>query len=274
MSALFNSIATAFDGLMAAFVWIHPLAGIVSVSALTAILVLIIYKYLSNQNAIQTTKARIKADFLAIMLYKDSIRVLFSSAASIVWANLKYIKLNLVPLLFMILPVCIIMANLEYWHGYRPLSPGEKALVKVKLDPSVDLQKTDIHLKVPAGIKKDAKPLRIISEHEIDWRIEAQDQGEYLLRLKVGSQEVTKSVVAGDDTKRLSVMRHRGGFWESFLYSGESAVPSASLVESISVTYPSSLLDVLGWEMHWITFYFILTLILAIALKGFFKVTL
>jgi len=274
MPVVFNSLAWIFDGLMKGLSWIHPLAGITGVCALTAVLVLIIYKYLSNQAAIRTTKARIKADFLAITLYKDSVRVLFSSAGSILWTNLKYVGLNGVPLLFMILPVSILMANLEAWHGNRPLRPGEKALVKVRFDPSLDLLKPDIQLRVPEGLHLAPRPVRMPAEHEIDWRVEAKKPGSYQLKLQVGLREIEKSLAAGAGTRRLSVMRHRGGLWEWFLYSGEPAIPGNSPVESISVSYPSGQLDVGGWKMHWMWYYFVVTLVLALALKGVFRVTL
>ncbi len=272
MTSVSNIIAFVFDLLVVPFKNVHPMWSMAFISAVTGVLMVVIYKYTSNQAEIRKVKDRIKAHFLAIMLYKDSLRVLCSSAGHIFLANLRYMRLNLVPLLFMIVPVGMLLVQMNCWYGYKPLKPGKAILVKATLTNVTDLMKAEVALVVPDGLEVETPPVRIPSKSEINWRMGAREKGHYKIKVRVEGQDVTKSLIVSDRMQRLSLLRHSPGFWDGLLYPGESAIPSSFPVRSVEVRYEPVLMSVFGWEVHWVIPYFALSILFGLVLKGFFKV--
>ena len=272
MTTFSNSIAYVFDLIMVPFKGFDPMWSMMVISAFTGVLMLVIYKYCSNQAEIKKVKDRIMAHFLAIMLYKDSFRVLMSSIRSIVWANLRYMRLNLLPLMFMIVPVGLLIIQMNWWYGYTPLEPGESILVKAIVAKPINLKTAELALEVPEGLEVQSPPLRIPSNFEINWRLGVKQKGSYEIRLRIDGGEVTKKVVASDRLERVVTLRHQSGFWEELLYPGEKAIPSDSFIRSVEISYQPELMSVFGWEIHWIIVYFILSIFFGLALKGVFRV--
>lgn len=271
MSYVFHYLAIAFDWLMAPLYRLHPWVGMIAISVITTVFVLIVYKYTSNQAAILRAKDRIKAHLMAMSLYKDSLRIIGASVVSIFWMNLRYLALNIVPLLFMILPVSLVMANLDGWFGYAPLEVGEHALLVLELDPD-DCMRDDLRLTTSSGVVVDAPPVRVPSKGEITWRIRPVSEGRHEVNVELGEKKIVEQIYVGGVSERLSVKRGSGDLLESFLYPGKP-IPTESGVRSLRLTYSTAEMNAFGWELHWVYVYLILTLVLAFASKGLFKVT-
>src|SRR5262249_60213987 len=80
-------------------------------------------------------KARIKANLLAIKLFKDSPRTALTAQAQIIYGAVQLLALSLVPMAAMFLPVCLILGQLAQWYQYRPLQVGEEAVMTLTLAP-------------------------------------------------------------------------------------------------------------------------------------------
>ena len=75
------------------------------ISAVTGIALLIIFKYTSNQNAIGKVRDGIKANLLALWLFKDSIIVTLQSQGRVFKGAFLLLFHALRPMLVMIIPV-------------------------------------------------------------------------------------------------------------------------------------------------------------------------
>jgi hypothetical protein len=249
---------------------LHPWLAMIVVSAVTSVVVLIVYKYTSNQKSMLRVKDRLKASFLAFSLYKDSLRVILLSSLRILRDNFHYMALNVVPLLVMIGPVLVVMVQLEGWYGHRPLRPGEEALVKAQVDGRLIEQ--GVSLEVPGNMEITAPPVRMASEDEVCWRVKALEEGHQAITLRLGETRVDKDVPVGTGTQRISMKRHAGGFLDGFFHPGEKRIAAAG-VQAISVSFAGDEMSVFGWHVHWIWVFLVLTLVFALALRDFFKVT-
>src|SRR5919108_4002002 len=110
-----------FDLLLNPFQYLDPLWPLLIFSFVTGIIMLVIYRYTSNQKGIKETKDRIKAYLLEIRLFKDDLGILLSAQKNILRHNLTYMKHAVKPMLFMIIPVLLILIQLEGWFGRKPL---------------------------------------------------------------------------------------------------------------------------------------------------------
>ncbi|HET7295448.1 MAG TPA: hypothetical protein VFM88_23740 [Vicinamibacteria bacterium] len=73
---------------------------------------------------------------------------------------------------------------------------------------------------------------------------------------------------------RLSPQRVDSGFLSQLLYPAEPPLPDAGPIRAIHVGYRDREVSVLGFGMHWMIPFFVLSLVFAFALKGPFKVTI
>lgn len=261
------------DLLLLPFRGLSPWFGMTAASLLTALLMLEVFKLTSNQAAIRKAKDRIKAHLLELRLYKDNMRVAFRAQAGILKANLRYLAGNLKPLLVMIVPLVLILAQLSLWFDRAPLQPGEATLVKVGLDDRVDPVSLGLELEASAGLEVTSPAVRIPDEHQVVWRFKAVTAGSGRLLLRTGGRTLEKSVtVSGRRLTKVSALASRGSLWKQVLYPGEPPLPAGTPIRSVEVLYPAKSLTAFGLGVHWLIAYLILSIAFGFAFKGVFKV--
>jgi hypothetical protein len=264
--AVVNAIITSiFDVALAPFAG-HPWAGLIAISLATGGLLLLIFRYTSNQRAIRATKDRILAHLLEVVLYRDQMRVVVRAQARLFVDNLRYLGYALVPLAFMVVPVGLLLVQLDLRYGHRPLRVGERAIVSVKLAPNADLGR--VALSAPPGIEVETESLRIPALNEVDWRIRAEETGLHEVQVSVGDQTVSKQITAGRNWARISLARAGRATWQQFLHPGEPPLPADSPVTSITVSYPRADLTLFGRPVHWVWPWLVISMVFGYALKG------
>ncbi len=266
-------IGKIFEILFLPFRNMSPWIGMIIISILTGLLMLFIYKYTSNQEGIRKVKNKIKAHLLELRLFKDSLSISFKAQGSILRANFKYIGYATKPLLVMIIPVLLILIQLNFWFAYDSLNPKQNTILRIKLRDDVSLMETQIDIKSDSGIVLETPPLRDVEHNEINWRIRAEEIGVHEIRIVVNGQEYTKRISVGQKTlSRISPLKIRKNFFREFFYPTESPLPKNSPIKTIEITYPSRNMNLFGLGINWLIAYFALSIIIGFSLKGFFKV--
>lgn len=261
-----------FDLLLFPFRNMSPWVAMILVSLLTGLLMLWVYKYTSNQQGIKSVKDKIKAHLLELRLYKDNFQVTLQAQKKIIACNMRYMFYALKPMLVMMVPIVLMLIQIDLWFGYRPLRPGESVLLKVKLDRG-PLQ-TDLTLQAPPGVEVETPALRIEEEKEVDWRVKGNKEGEYQLAFTVDNQTFTKQLVVFSHKPlvKISPARVRNGFLDRLLDPGEAPIPSGLPVSRVDIVYPGQEMSFFGLPVHWLIVFFILSIVVGFGLKGFFGV--
>ncbi len=268
-----NKITTAvFDLALGPFSEIAPIWGLLAVSAVTGVVMVVIFKYTSNQSGIRAAKDKISAYFMEIRLFKDDMALMLATQGRILRTNLTYMKYSLTPMLFMLVPVILILAQLAVRYVDRPLRPGESAFVKIRLSESSLDKIALVSVSVSDGLRLETPLLRMESDGEIDLRIGVLEEGEHELSIRIGGETVTHGVLASGKIERVYASKSKADFWNTLLYPGRPLLPQASAVEEITVKLPSRTVSVFGWDMHWLVVFFIASVIAGYSLKGVFKV--
>jgi hypothetical protein len=241
-----------------------------------AVLALLVYKRCSNQPAIEAAKRRMAASIFEIRLFNDDLRAILRAQGSLLRDNVKYLGLNLVPLVVMVAFMLPLFAHLQFVYGYEGLPIGKPAVVTVELDEPA-LEHTDrpaVALRAPEGLRVEAGPIWVQPRRELAWRVVGERAGRYEVALDLDGKETTKSVVvaAGGLTRR-SPVRQEAGFWNQLLYPAEDPIPGGLGVAAIRLDYPERDVSLLGFEMHWSIAILILSLVIALALRKRFGVT-
>lgn len=271
---IFNlAFGKVFELIFLPFRGASPWVGMILVSFLTGIFLLFIFRLTSNQTGIRQVKNKIKAHFLELRLFKDSFGMSLKAQGNILRSNLRYLGYSLKPLLVMIVPVILILAQLNLWFGYESLQPGEKAILKVKLKDSSHPLEMRIEVSPSSGLEVDSPPLRLEKEKELDWRLSVREKGLHDLILTLNGQRVVKKVaVSQKPLSRISPVRTRAHFIQQVLYPGEAPLPGNLPLARVEILYPSRMMNLFGLPVHWIIAYFVLSVVFGFAFKGIFKV--
>lgn len=272
MASVINLLfGKAFDLLLFPFQSLNPWVGMTVVSLVAGLLMLAIYGYISNQEGIKEVKDKIKAHLLELRLYKDNFRATTRAQKEIFRYNGKYLYCNLKPMVVMMVPFVLIIIQLDLWFGYRPLNPGESVMVKVKMDQ--DPMQSDLTLHVSPGLEIETPALRIESEKEMDWRVKGLEAGVQTLTVSVAGQSFTKQlVVSGKPLTKISQARVANRFLDRLMSPAEPPIPPNVPVNKVEILYAGQEMSLLGYRMHWIFAFFILSIVFGFGLKGFFGV--
>ena len=259
-----------FDLIVLPFRGMPPIVGLTVISLLVSVGMLIGFRAVSDQDALDAVKRRIHAGVYEIRLYKDDLRTIFAAQFGILRETMTYFRLSMVPMLWMMVPIVIIVSQLQSQYGYESLEPGQAVLVKVELteEAAERVAATDgagVSLEVPDGVRLETPLVWIPSLREAAWRIAAERPGEYELVVRIGEETLTKSVrVAGTTVLRSPV--RPSSLLDQLIYPAEAPLPRGSNAEAIRVGYVDAEINMFGWHTHWIIAFFILTMVFAFAL--------
>jgi len=274
MSIINSALRMVFDGILfPARNW-SPLLSLAILSLVIGIAMLVVFKYTSNQSKLADVKRRIHAGLFEIRLFNDDPIAIFKAQGEILRHNLSYLRLSLVPMLWMIVPLLLVIAQLQFHYGYDGLVPGESTIVKVKLAGTAAEGRPDVSLEVPPGLRVETPGLWVPETNEVAWRISAQDGGSYDLALRVAGQEYAKSVQVSGAIVRRSPERVAPVWWKELLFPAEAPLPDGGAVESIAVAYPEREISVFGFGVHWMIVFFVLSMAFAFALRNRVGVTI
>ncbi len=263
------------DGMLYPFRGWPPLIGLVVVSLATAVLILMVFRAASNQQAISQVKRRIHACVFEIRLFKDDFRAILRAQAEILRHNLEYLRLSLVPMLWVAAPLFLLLAQMHFHYGYQGLEPGQTSVLKVQLEEhSQTLSRPNIAIRAPDGVSLDGASVWVPSLREMSWRIKADRSGAHELLVQWGDKSFAKSIEVSTGVVRRSPLRHKGGLVDELLYPAEEPLPADGPIRGISVIYPETGIEVLGWSLHWMVVYCLASMLFVLLLKRPFKVDL
>jgi hypothetical protein len=236
------------------------------VAAVTGVLLLAVFKYTSDQRAIERVRNDINAHLLALKLFKDSARVSLRAQGRILRGAFWLFILAIVPMLVMIVPVALLLGQIGLWFQARPLRIGEDAVVTLKLNgdagstwPAVSLQPTD---KVYVAVG----PVRVRSKREVCWQVKAREPGSHRLVFQVGDQPSVKELAIGDGLMRVSKERP-GWDWSAILLNpAEQPFRPGHPVRSIEIDYPQRSSWTSGTD-RWVIYWFVVSMVAALCFR-------
>jgi hypothetical protein len=240
------------------------------ISVIVGLVMLIAFRHLSNQAAIGRAKDDIKANLLALKLFKDDLRVMFRCQARILWGILRLQRYILAPVLWMTLPMLLVLAQMGIRYQWRPLRPGEQSLLIVRLEENASPSPT-ISLEPNPGVIAEVGP--VPGGKALVWRIRGAAPGRHVLRLQVNDQTVEKEIVVGKNgpLQRVSALRPSARWTDQLLHPVEPRLAAPLAVESIELTYP--LRDsILHGAHYWVLTFFLVSMIAALVMAPWFRI--
>jgi hypothetical protein len=267
--AVLNPICTVIaDGIYAALSSLPVWLGLTLVSAVTGVVMLIAFRYTSNQKAIGRARDDITANLLALKLFKDEISVTFRSQGRVLGALARLQWHMLRPVFIMLLPMLLLLGQMGVRYQWRPLHSGEQTLIRLHLNPA-QTDAPETVLEPNPGVIVEAGP--VPGGGEVVWRIRGGQPGRHTLRFRVGGATVEKELVVGDGFQRVSAERLGLRWTSQILHPAELLLPAGGTVESIEIQYAGVHSYIYGANW-WILSFFVISMLFALLLKPVFKV--
>jgi hypothetical protein len=272
-----NAVANGLGTLLAPIALLPGWLSATLVAAVTGVLFLVAFKYTSHQQAIKRVRSDIKANLLALKLFKDSAAVAMHAQGRILVGAFWLMLLGFVPFLAMIVPACLLLSQLGLWYQNRPLHVDEEAVVTMKLNGNASAPWPEVYLE-PSEAAEVLVGLRVQSQREIRWSIRAREAGYQRLVFQVDGDTIDKDLAIGDGLMRVSTIRP-GWDWEEILLNPwEKPFPPDSPVQSIAIRrsttdYPerSSWTSGTDW---WIGYWFVVSMLAGLCFRRWLNVNI
>jgi hypothetical protein len=265
-------VNTVFDLWLSLFQSLSVTWQIIITAIPVTVFALLVFRFASNQAGIHSAKNKIKAYLLELWLFKDDLGVSFRAQGRVLAYSLIYLRHALLPLLIMIVPIGLVIVQIESLFAFRALQPGESAILTVTAGDSLDVSEIDAQLHLPDGLLQETPPLRIDDTRQIMWRIRGNASGEHEAVIGLGDNEITKRIVVGDTFGRLAPVVYASGDWRMLGYPAEPAIDSATGIIAVEMPYERDRAEFAGLSSaSWLLF--LATLVLGFAMRGFFGVT-
>jgi hypothetical protein len=268
-----NALANGLGHLLAPIGLLPDWVSATLVSIVTGILLLLAFKYTSNQQAIKRVRRDIKAHLLALKLFKESILVSLKAQGRVLYGALRLFLLALVPLVAMLIPVALLLGQLSLWYQARPLRIGEEAVVTLKLDGQPNDPWPDVRLQPTDGVEELIGPVRVRSKREICWSVRAKQNGIHRLVFLVDGQQVDKEIAVGDALMRVSLQRPPWDLLEALENPREEPLRPGSPIQSITIAYSPRTTILIGTNW-WLVYWFVVSLIAGFSFRRVLNVDL
>lgn len=264
-----NTIANACGSVLLAPVASLPgWLSLTLAAAVSGVAMLFVFKHTSNQTAIKRARAGVKANLLALSLFKDSAVVSLRSQGRIFAGVMDVLLLSVVPILVMVVPVTLVILQLAVWYQARPIRVGEEAVVTVKL---AEGQTAAPQLASGSGFETTVGPVRVPSQNMVCWNIRGTHEGLHQLQFDIGRHRFEKELAVGDGYMPVSLERPAWTLKPVVENPREAPFPPDSRIQSIAIDYPDRTGHIIGIPL-WAVYWFAASMVAAFLVKPILKV--
>jgi len=271
MVAIVNAInvvlTPVFDLICWPFRALAPMWALTAISLASGVLLVWLFGKTSDQKRIREIRDRIRGNLIGVRLFQHDIGVVLALQGRIFGDTFRFMGLALVPMLIMIVPVTLVMTQLNLRFAVRPLEAGESVLVKALVWDVAALDQP-ITLDVPDGVTVETPPVRIRSTREIAWRLRVDRPGDHALVVRIGDETLEKRLVGGTRWGPVVQRRTGRGLVDTLLYPGEPPIAAGHSVEAVEIIYPPLELRMLGIDVNWLIAFLVLSMVFGFAFKG------
>ena len=244
---------------------------ILYISILSGIIFLLIYGKVSNQKGIKETKRKIMAKVIEVALFRHSIKVCLNAQGALFKQGFKYLSFALIPLLILMVPCILIMAQINFHFQNRGLLEKEDAIIELSLDDPDDL--TEYELKASSGTLSPA--LRVDDELKIIWKYK-NNNGTNLkdnVNLELTLDDLSLNIPLSIDGKKPSLLTYSRDFFQGLLFPSKFKVSKDfKEIKSISIKYPNANQTYLGVTINWLWVFLIVSILSGLIASKVFKI--
>lgn len=274
MNALNTILRTVFD-LILSPLSSRPLMNLIAVSVLAGVLMTLVFRFTSNQRSLRKVADRSRAMMTGMRLFKDNLRVTFGYQGDLLKLAALRLWYSIPPMLVMIIPFALVLAQLALRYEHRPLAAGESVIVEVHASEQGWPTWRSAAIEVPDGVKIETPALRDEKYREVSWRIQLVAPTDQPLRWRAGDMTIQKAFVGRADVNPVCTVgtdRPATSLLDRLIHAGERSLEPASQLDRIVLRYPQRTTPVFGIDLPWWATFLIVSMATALICRPFLKV--
>lgn len=141
---------------------------LIPVSAIYGVVAALVFRRFTDASAIRREANQALAHTMELGLFFDSPALVFQAHRDLLKANIRLLRLILVPCAILCLAFTALYKPLDAICGRAPLAAGEASVVTVRLK---DASTHRVDLEPPPGIQVETPGVRVPRASEISWRV-------------------------------------------------------------------------------------------------------
>lgn len=252
----FSFVDPALNFVFGPLLNLPPLWAVIIMSFLISLIIVVIYKYATNQSVMKQLKDEIKDLQKQMKELKNEPEKAMAAQKKAMQTNMKYMMQSMKATLITFIPIIILFGWLQAHLAYEPLMPGEEFSTYVNFNEGA---KGNITINVPEGITLLSEKTKEIENSRIVFKMKG-DEGKYTappLEFTYNDETFSKPVL---------ITKERN-------YETPISQIKHSSVKSIELgNKPQMMLNLFGWKIGWLGTYIIFALIFSMALRKVMKV--
>jgi hypothetical protein len=251
---ILNALLTTLGEWLLAPFRTYPATGLVVWSVVSGILMTYVFGKTSNQRALRRAADNIRAQLFAVKLFKEDLVVTFQCQIALLKSTGMRLLHSIPPMLVMIVPLMLVLAQLAMRYEYRPLVNGERAVVALHIKPEHWRDRRHVRLEPGDGFVVETAALRDEKNSTLFWRVRADGNESKRLQWDIGGQAVSKELPmsATHSALRISNPKRPGAStWAQLLHPAEPSLAADLPVASIDIHLTRRDTPIFGWSIPW-----------------------
>ncbi|HIG86572.1 MAG TPA: hypothetical protein EYQ25_05985 [Planctomycetes bacterium] len=254
MNAVNSLTNRVFDLLLSPLDAVGAWLSLTLVSGVFGILALVVFKRISWQAGIKSTKDKIKGHMIEIRIYQDDLALVSRAIGKVLYRNLQYVVLNFGPFLPLMVPFGMVAAQLVVRYGFEPVAvqtveddrlAGQGTTFEIEFIPEMKSAAGDLVVDLPEGVVAVSPLVRVPRQGRAFIEVVAIQPGIHEISFTSGSHTEIKLLHAGIEGLEREMQPERGrGFLSALLWPAEPAFAGDSPFALIRTVYPER---PLGW---------------------------
>lgn len=233
--------------------------AIVVISLFISVLIVLIYKLVTNQDEMKRLKEEQKEYQQKLKSLRNNPEEMMKVQKEAMKKNMAYMKHSFKPTLITFIPILLIFGWMNAHLAYEPIVPGGSYSLTAFFAEGV-VGEAEL-------IVDDNEKIEITSEvrqevnSQVTWNFKAKGEGEHYLTVKKGNDEQAKKILVTNE----------------LAYEEPISVYQHSDIKKIQIGYnklrpAGTQFSMFGWQPGWLGWYILFSLVFSLGLRKILKV--
>ena len=244
-----------------------PVVGIGIISFMISLLIILIYKFTTDQVLMKQLKEEIKQHQRDMKAVKEDPKKAIEIQKKAMEVNMKYMMQSFKPMIFTLIPVFFIFGWLSGAYAVEPIRPGQDFQVSAQF---FDESEHTAALILPPGFSLDMQEKK--GAKQIEWKASAIP----VLQNPKGDEFIIEFMIDGKKYQAEILITNERGAKTPVItekeYRGTPSLKEAG-IGSLSIGNKKAIvMNLFGWKVGWLGTYIIFSLVFSIVLRKMMKV--
>jgi len=170
----------------------NPLWAIALLSFIVSLLIVLIYKWMTNQTEMKQLKEQLKEYQKKMKTLKESPEKMMQVQKEAMSINMKYMGKSMKPTLITFIPILLIFGWMNAHFAFQPLMPGEEFALTATMEKNAE---GNVSITVPEGLEVIGnKTTEEITNNAAVFKLKGE-KGEYFATLEAAGEKQDKKII-------------------------------------------------------------------------------